>query len=69
MDKREREAIERALIEWFRSQEIDPLDAAYVMACTIGGIIGLMSYRNPTARREAIDFLRNEMIKCTDVNE
>jgi len=68
MDKREREAIERALIAWLRSQQIDPLDAAYVMAGTVGGIIGLMSYGNPAARREALELLRTEMSKCTDVD-
>jgi len=67
MDDREHEAIKRALIEWFRSQQIDPLDAAFVMAGTVGGIIGLMSYRNPAARREALEILRTEMINCTDV--
>jgi hypothetical protein len=68
MDDREREAIERALIEWFRSQNIDPLDAAFVMAGTVGGIIGVMSIKNPTARREALELLRTEMINCTDVD-
>jgi hypothetical protein len=68
MDDRERQAIERALIEWFHSQEIDPLDAAFVMAGTVGAIIGVMSYRNPAARREALDLLRTEMINCTDVD-
>jgi hypothetical protein len=68
MDNRERQAIERALIEWFRSQNIDPLDAAFVMASTVGGIIGVMSIKNPTARREALDLLQTEMINCTDVD-
>jgi hypothetical protein len=68
MDKHEREAIERALIAWLRSQQIDPLDAAFVMAGTVGSIIGLMSYGNPAVRREALMLLRTEMSKCTDVD-
>jgi len=68
MDDGEHEAIKRALIKWFISQQIDPLDAAFVMAGTVGGIIGIMGYKNPAARREALEIMRNEMINCTDVD-
>ena len=68
MTNREMTAAQRALIDWFQSHGIDPLDAATLMTHTVGQIIGVMSLKNPAARREALLLLQRQMIADADVD-
>jgi hypothetical protein len=61
MDKRERLDAQSALVDWFSSQQINPLDAALIMSSVIGGIVGRLSRQDLASRREALAIMQNEM--------
>jgi hypothetical protein len=63
----EHRAAQKALMYWLQSQEIAPLDAAYIMAATIGEIVGLMSLKDRGSRYEALNILQVEMFRNADV--
>jgi hypothetical protein len=61
MDKRERIDVQSALVDWFSSQQINPLDAALIMSSVIGGIVGRLSRQDLAFRRETLAIMQNEM--------
>jgi hypothetical protein len=61
MDKRERIDAQSALVDWFSSQQINPLDAALIMSSVIGGIVGRLSRQDLASRRETLTIMQNEM--------
>jgi hypothetical protein len=61
MDKQERLDAQAALVDWFTSQQINPLDAALIMATVIGGIVGRLSRQDMASRREALTIMQTEM--------
>jgi len=61
MDKRERIDAQSALVDWFSSQQINPLDAALIMSSVIGGIVGRLSRQDLAFRRETLAIMQNEM--------
>ena len=63
MDKRERLDAQSALVNWFTSQQINPLDAALIMAAAIGGIVGRLSRQDLASRCEALAIMQTEMIR------
>lgn len=63
MDKPERLDAQSALVDWFASQEIGPLDACLVMAAVIGGIVGRLSRQDLASRCEALAIMQTEMIR------
>jgi hypothetical protein len=63
MDKRERLDAQSALVDWFSSQQINPLDAALIMSTVIGGIVGRLSRQDLASRREALAIMQTEMIR------
>lgn len=68
MTPRDLVAAQTALIEWMRSQQIDPLDAALLMVMTAGQIVGCMSIKDPVLRHEALHALHLQMITDADVD-
>jgi hypothetical protein len=62
-------AAQRALMTWLQSQEIAPIDAAYIMAVTIGEIVGLMSPKDRGSRYETLNILQVEMFRYSDIGE
>jgi hypothetical protein len=63
MDKRERLDAQSALVNWFTSQQINPLDAALIMAAVIGSIVGRLSRQDLASRCEALAIMQTEMIR------
>lgn len=63
MDKYERLDAQAALVDWFTSQEINPLDACLIMATVIGGIVGRLSRQDLSSRIEALAIMQTEMIR------
>jgi hypothetical protein len=63
MDKRERLDAQSALVNWFTSQQINPLDACLIMAAVIGGIVGRLSRQDLPSRCEALAIMQTEMIR------
>jgi hypothetical protein len=61
MDEAERLDAQAALVEWFASQGINPLDACLMMAHTIGEIICRLSRDDPRARFEVIGIFEAEI--------
>jgi hypothetical protein len=61
MDGTDRVAAKRALVGWFASQYIDPLDACLIMAHVIGEIVARLSREDQASRNEAIAILQHEM--------
>ena len=62
MDKHERLDAAAALVEWFNSQQINPLDACLIMSAVIGGIVGRLSRQDLASRCEALAIMQTEMI-------
>jgi hypothetical protein len=63
MDKQDRREAKRALINWFSSQSIGPLDAALIMSSMIGELVGRLSRQDLASRREALAIMQTEMIR------
>jgi hypothetical protein len=63
MDKRERQDAQDALVNWFNSQQISPLDACLIMSRVIGDIVYRLSRQDLASRREALDIFQREMIR------